>query len=100
MFEMNNAWTVLRAGGAMVIDDIDANWGFQIFTRTLGKSSWLVCEAEPERPDHRRFNGKGSFGVVLKRPARSGAERQGDQVSHYQCDRLAVEDAWLRTGVD
>jgi hypothetical protein len=26
----------------------------------------LVCEAEPVRPDTRRFNKKGMFGIVLK----------------------------------
>jgi hypothetical protein len=66
LFEMNNVWSALRRGGAMVIDDIDANWGFRTFTRCLDERSWLVCEAEPERPDDRRFNGKGLFGIVLK----------------------------------
>lgn len=80
IFEMDSAWAVLRGGGAMVIDDIDANWGFDIFTRTLGKCSWLVCEAEPERPDHRRFNEKGLFGVVLKSSTPAGQQGQRDHI--------------------
>ena len=29
----------------------------------------VVCEAEPVRPDTRRFNGKGLFGIILRRSA-------------------------------
>jgi hypothetical protein len=28
----------------------------------------MVCEAEPIRPDLRRFNQKGLFGIILKEP--------------------------------
>jgi hypothetical protein len=65
-FESDLAWTRLRPGGVIVIDDIDANRGFHTFTRAnLGQSS-IICEAEPIRPDLRRFNKKGLFGVVVK----------------------------------
>ncbi len=65
-FELDRAWGALRPGGAAVIDDIDANWGFHSFTQTFPSHSSLVCEAEPLQPDLRRFNGKGLFGIVLK----------------------------------
>jgi hypothetical protein len=71
-FELDRAWAVLRPGGALVIDDIDANWGFHSFNQAFPGVPHLVCEAEPLSPDHRRFNGKGLFGIVLK-PSDRGA---------------------------
>jgi Methyltransferase domain len=68
-FEMEQAWLALRPGGAIVVDDIDANRGFLSFTQANPGFPWLVCEAEPLRPDLRRFNNKGLFGIVLKEPA-------------------------------
>jgi Methyltransferase domain len=65
-FELDRAWAALRPGGAMVIDDIDSNAGFGSFRSTFSGFRSLVCEAEPVRPDGRRFNGKGLFAVVLK----------------------------------
>jgi hypothetical protein len=67
-FETDRAWAVLRPGGAMVIDDIDINWGFRSFTRAFPGHRAIICEAEPIRPDLRRFNQKGLFGVILKEP--------------------------------
>jgi hypothetical protein len=66
-FELDRAWPLLRAGGAIVVDDIDANWGFRSFTETVsfGHAS-LIAEAEPVRPDVRRFNQKGLFGISIK----------------------------------
>jgi hypothetical protein len=64
-FELDRAWGALTANGALVVDDVDANWGFQSFTRTFPGYQSLVCEAEPIRPDGRRFNMKGLFGIVL-----------------------------------
>jgi hypothetical protein len=65
-FEMDRAWTALRVGGAIVVDDIDANWGFKTFMQVHSDQKCLICEAEPLRPDLRRFNKKGLFSVVLK----------------------------------
>jgi len=65
-FEIDHAWMALRPGGAVVVDDIDANRGFQSFCGSLSGHHFLVCEAEPIRPDLRRFNEKGLFGIVLK----------------------------------
>jgi len=69
LFELNRAWMSLRLAGAIVIDDIDANRGFQTFTGAISDQQSLVCEAEPLSPDLRRFNGKGLFGLILKRSA-------------------------------
>ena len=65
-FELDHAWTALRPGGAVTVDDIDANWGFQSFTQAARDCRSVVCEAEPLRPDLRRFNQKGLFGILLK----------------------------------
>jgi hypothetical protein len=67
-FELDRAWVALRPGGALVVDDIDANWGFRSFTQAFSGQQSMICEAEPLRPDLRRFNGKGLFGIILKEP--------------------------------
>jgi hypothetical protein len=68
-FELECVWPRLRAGGAMVVDDIDTNWGFDSFTKAHSGYAALICEAEPVRPDPRRFNQKGLFGIILKNRA-------------------------------
>jgi hypothetical protein len=68
-FELDRAWPALTLNGALVVDDVDANWGFQSFTQTFSGHQSLICEAEPLRPDLRRFNKKGLFGIILKHPA-------------------------------
>jgi predicted O-methyltransferase YrrM len=67
-FELDRAWTHLRPGGALVVDDIDANWGFRSFTQTFSGHQSMICEAEPLHPDLRRFNKSGLFGIILKEP--------------------------------
>jgi hypothetical protein len=67
-FELDRAWAALRPGGALVVDDVDANWGFQSFTQTFSGHHSIICEAEPLHPDLRRFNKKGLFGIILKEP--------------------------------
>ena len=71
-FELERAWPALQPGSAVVVDDIDANWGFHLFTQRGYASQHLVCEAEPIRPDYRRFNDKGLFGIALKPPFTTG----------------------------
>ena len=66
LFELDRAWPALRPGGAIVVDDIDANWGFQSFTQTCSGHQSMICEAEPLHADLRRFNNKGLFGIILK----------------------------------
>jgi len=65
-FEIDRAWQHLKPGGALVIDDVDTNRGFRSFLEAHPGQTTFVCEAEPARPDWRRFNGKGLFGIVLK----------------------------------
>jgi len=49
----------------VVVDDIDSNRGFQSFTGSHAGFTKLVCETAPVRPDHRRFNAKGLFGILV-----------------------------------
>jgi hypothetical protein len=72
VFELSRAWPRLKPGGALVVDDIDSNWGFDCFSRRLIGHASLICEAEPVRPDFRRFNNKGQFAIVIKSPAAIG----------------------------
>jgi hypothetical protein len=65
-FELDRAWAALRPNGALVVDDVDANWGFRSFTQTFSGHESLICEAEPLHPDPRRFNKKGLFGIIVK----------------------------------
>ena len=65
-FELDHAWPVVRPGGAIVVDDIDVNRGFFSFLQSVPGNHSLVGEAEPLRPDTRRFNKKGLFGIVLR----------------------------------
>lgn len=64
-FEMNLAWEALRPGGAMIVDDIDNSPAFATFVRDLDAMR-LICEAEPIRPDPRRYNHRGVFGILIK----------------------------------
>ena len=66
LFELEQAWPLVRHGGAIVVDDIDVNTGFDIFTQTISSDQFMICEAEPAYPDLRRFNKKGLFGIILK----------------------------------
>jgi len=66
LFELSRAWKVLKPGGAMVVDDVDSNWGFDSFAKRHVGFRAMICEAEPIRPDERRFNRKGLFAIVLK----------------------------------
>jgi hypothetical protein len=65
-FEMGQAYAALEPGGAIVVDDVDVNWGFRSFSENFSGFESLICEAEPLRPDVRRFNMKGLFAIVLK----------------------------------
>jgi len=65
-FELDQAWKYLRPGGALVVDDIDSNWGFESFRKAHPGHPTFVCDAEPVRADPRRFNQKGQFGIILK----------------------------------
>jgi len=74
-FELDLVWPVLKPGGVAIVDDVDVNYGFKSFTASAAPVAAMVCEAEPIRPDTRRFNQKGLFGVAFKQeaPAKAGA---------------------------
>jgi Methyltransferase domain len=65
-FELDRAWTAMGANGALLVDDVDVNWGFRTFKQDFPGHSSMLGEAEPLHPDERRFNKKGLFGVILK----------------------------------
>jgi len=65
-FELDRAWSSFRAGGVLVADDIDLNWGFRSFIRGIPDHPFLVCCAEPSQHDPSRFAGKGLFGIARK----------------------------------
>ena len=68
VFELHRAFTSVSANGALVVDDVDSNWGFRSFTQAIAEKQFMIAESEPLRPDSRRLNGKGLFGVILKQP--------------------------------
>jgi hypothetical protein len=64
-FELDRAWQVLSPGGAMIVDDVDSNWGFESFRHEHPGVTSFVCNAEPVR-GLRRAHDRGQFGVILK----------------------------------
>lgn len=68
-FELDQAWSAMSTKGAIVVDDVDSNWGFRSFTQANVNQQSMIAEAEPLRPDLRRFNSKGQFGIILKQPS-------------------------------
>ena len=64
--ELDQAWNALTAGGRLVADDVDLNWGFRSFVRSIPDHPSLVCCAEPLQHDASRFAGKGLFGIARK----------------------------------
>jgi Methyltransferase domain len=57
-WELTEAWSALDAGGAVLSDDIDANWGFDLFMRSVSDGDAINCVAD----DHERL-----FGIARKR---------------------------------
>jgi hypothetical protein len=41
-FELDRAWTKLRPGGAIIVDDVDANWVSLVTFTSFAKPSRLV----------------------------------------------------------
>ena len=66
LFELNRVWPALSPGGFLMADDIDMNWGFHSFVRTIPGQPVLHCYGEPLRADPKRFAAKGLFGIVQK----------------------------------
>jgi hypothetical protein len=67
-FELDSVWPLVRPGGVVVVDDIDANDGFESFRQDHPAYPYFICESEPVRVDVRRFNNKGLFGIIIKSP--------------------------------
>jgi hypothetical protein len=67
-FELDRAWADMGANGALLVDDVDVNWGFESFNHAFSGQRSMIGEAEPLHPDLRRFNKRGLFGVILKQP--------------------------------
>ena len=80
-FEMDLAWSAMRPGGALVVDDIDLNWGFRSFGEVFRDHPRLCCQAQPLQPDPRRFDSKGLFGIVRKRPGDPAASGRRNAVT-------------------
>ena len=74
LFELENAWRVLRPGGVAVADDVDLNCGFHSFKAARTSHASLLCAAEPLEPDYGRQNDTGVFGILRKNPP-EGATR-------------------------
>jgi len=87
-FELERAWAALRLGGAVVVDDIDLNWGFSSFREVCPDHPFLICYAEPLQPDLPRFGAKGLFGIIRKRVTASTAS--GCSASPERKHRLQV----------
>jgi predicted O-methyltransferase YrrM len=79
MFELECAWRYLSAGGVIVVDDIDVNPAFDTFTRAHPEHPSFVCTAEPLRPDTRRFNQKGLFGIICKQSSQDADPEQSSR---------------------
>jgi predicted O-methyltransferase YrrM len=56
-WELRQAWPVLMAGGAVVSDDLDGNWGFERFVEPTGDADAIHCRAD---------DGERLFGVAVK----------------------------------
>jgi hypothetical protein len=65
-FEIDSAWVKLAPGGAIIVDDIDYNWGFHAFMQANPDQQFLICHGEPLEPDPTRFDAKGLFGIARK----------------------------------
>ena len=67
-FEMKLAWTALRPGGALIVDDIDLNRAFYDFAERSDAKLAMVCLSEPLEPDvcRLRYENSGLFGIMLK----------------------------------
>jgi hypothetical protein len=50
------------------VDDIDSNPAFKTFAEAHPDHKSFICTAEPLSPDLRRFNEKGLFGIIIRKP--------------------------------
>jgi hypothetical protein len=69
-FELDRVWRCLAPNGVIVVDDVDANGAVHSFIEEFSIDHAIIGDAEPLRPDTRRFNNKGQFGIILNAPAK------------------------------
>jgi hypothetical protein len=69
-FELDLVWRCLAPNGVIVVDDVDANWGLRSFIEEFSIDQAIIGDAEPLRPDMRRLNNKGQFGIIFNAPVR------------------------------
>ena len=65
-FELQRAWSALRPGGFVIIDDIDYNWAFYRFMDANRGHQLFIIHGEPLEPDPSRFDAKGLIGIIQK----------------------------------
>ena len=65
-FELKRAWSALRPGGFVIIDDIDYNWAFYRFMQANPGPEFFIIHGEPLEPDPIRFDAKGLIGIARK----------------------------------
>jgi predicted O-methyltransferase YrrM len=63
-FEIAEVRPCLNAGAFAILDDIDTNWGFHTLSAQYPHDRFLIGQSVPVRPDTRRFDDKGLFGVI------------------------------------
>ena len=68
-FEINLAWSALKPGGVMVVDDIDVNGAYQFFIERHPDYRALVCGAEPLRPGGPSPETNRQFAILFKTQA-------------------------------
>jgi hypothetical protein len=61
-FELAHVWPAVRAGGAIVVDDVHMNAGFHRWLAGVGDAQSIVCLAD---------DGQALFAVVIKRHPRA-----------------------------
>ena len=59
-WELMTSWRALRPGGVVVVDDVDFNWGFELFMQAGDDRQPLYCMAD---------DGKRLFAMARKDPA-------------------------------
>jgi hypothetical protein len=57
LFELQQAWDVIRPGGFLLADDVHGNAGFQDAVRAFGGPPSIVCASD---------DGRGMFGIIRK----------------------------------
>jgi hypothetical protein len=83
---------IMRDGGAVTVDDIDANYGFHSFKEAMARYPSLIWEGEPIRPDFRLSMTKVCLELFFQSgslfaPANwSGARRFADSSEYTRID--------------